>query len=253
MMSFLHFRRAAPAPLAVEPATTAFPELRGAEIAAAVGEERVGGDFYDSLRVSPSRVLFGLLDVAGRREDNQETLARAKQVFREVGTELLAPDEINESDAMTELCLRLNRTIMEAAGEVHSCPAFAACYHEGLGTICYVNAGHTPGLLGDDTGVSELGATGLPLGLFSHVTCDAPTVAIEPGAVLLLASRGVLEAGSNGEEFGLTRLKGLIQKNAGQPAQAQCDAVIEEVRAFGSRKPARNDLTALALVRRRGT
>ena len=125
MMSFLRFRKNAPA--TVEPAAAAFPEVRGAEIAASFGEERTGGDFYDSLRVSPSRVLFGLLDVAGRREDNQEILASAKQVFREFGAELLAPDEVNESDAMTKLCLHLNRAIMEAAGKVHSCPAFAGC------------------------------------------------------------------------------------------------------------------------------
>jgi serine phosphatase RsbU (regulator of sigma subunit) len=249
MMSFLHFRKS-PVPV-FEPATTVFPELRGAEIAACCGEERTGGDLYDSLRVSPTRVLFGLLDVAGRREDNEGILVKARQVFRELGAELLAPEEVNESDAMTELCLRLNRTIMEAAGEVHSCPAFAGCYHEVLGTVCYVNAGHTPGLLRDDTGGSELGATGLPLGLFSHVTCDAPTVAIEPGATLLLASRGVVEAECKGEEFGLKRLEELLQKNAGQRAQAVCNAVIEATQGFSCRKPARNDLTALALVRER--
>src|SRR5262249_10955799 len=153
MMSFLHFRKQAPT-ATVEPVLSPFPEMRGAEIAAAFAEERTGGDFYDSLRVSPSRVLFGLLDVAGRRGDNQEILASARQVFRDSGTELLAPDEVNESDVMAELCLRLNRAIMEVAGEVHSCPAFAGCYHEVLGTVCYVNAGHTPGLVRDDDGIS---------------------------------------------------------------------------------------------------
>src|ERR1700755_2054742 len=107
-------------PLAVEPVASSFPTLRNAEIAAAYAGQRSAGDFYDSFRVSPSRVLFGLLDVAGRREDNQQILASARQVFREFGAELLAPDEVNESDAMTKLCLHLNRAIMEAAGKVHS-------------------------------------------------------------------------------------------------------------------------------------
>ena len=61
------------------------------------------------------------------------------------------------------------------------------------GIVCYFNAGHTPGLVRDRSGCSELPATELPLGLFSHVACEAPMVALEPGATLLLVSRGVVE------------------------------------------------------------
>ena len=175
---------------------------------------RVAGDFYDSVRVSPERVLFGLLDVAGRREDNRSILNAAQEIFRNFGTELFARPDINESDAMTELSLRINRAIIEASSGVRSCPAFIACYHEKFGTLCYTNAGHTPGLLRDGNGVTELGSGGLPLGLFSHATADAPTVGLEKGAALLLVSRGVLECESNarhsGEEFGLDRVKSLF-------------------------------------------
>ena len=71
--------------------------------------KRSAGDFYDSIRVNPSRVLFGLLDVAGRREQNQGILSAAQSVFRDMGTKLLAPPDANEADAMTELCTALNR------------------------------------------------------------------------------------------------------------------------------------------------
>jgi serine phosphatase RsbU (regulator of sigma subunit) len=56
-------------PLAPEPelARAEVPVLRGAEIAAFFYGQRMAGDYYDFLRVNPSRVLFGLLDVAGRR------------------------------------------------------------------------------------------------------------------------------------------------------------------------------------------
>ena len=45
-----------------------FPKIAGAEIAADFLGNRVAGDLYDSLRVSPERILFGLLDVAGDRK-----------------------------------------------------------------------------------------------------------------------------------------------------------------------------------------
>ena len=110
-----------------------------------------------------------------------------------LGPELFSSPDINESDAMVKLCLDLNRGLMEAAAGVHACPAFIGCYHERFGTLCYTNAGHTPGLLRDSTSITELASTGLPLGLFSHATCEAPTVALEKGAVMLLVSRGVVE------------------------------------------------------------
>jgi serine phosphatase RsbU (regulator of sigma subunit) len=65
---------------------------------------------------------------------------------------------------------------------------------EDLGTVCYANAGHTPGLLRDATGIRRLAATGLPLGLFSHTTRDAYTVSVDPGTVLLIVSLGIIEA-----------------------------------------------------------
>src|SRR3989442_1000230 len=66
----------------VDPIRSEIPRLRDAEIAAIFYGQRMGGDFYDFLRVNPSRVLFGLLDVAGRRDQNREILSAAQQTFR---------------------------------------------------------------------------------------------------------------------------------------------------------------------------
>lgn len=249
------FKSRVPEPSPVlEPVPREFPEIRGAEIAATTYGKRVAGDFYDSLRVSPERILFGLLDVAGRRENNLPVLAAATKIFRTLGAELFAAPDINESEAMVTLCIQLNRGVMEAAAGVHSCPAFLGCYHERFGTLCYTNAGHTPGLLCDSAGVAELASTGLPLGLFSHATCDAPTVALEKGAVLLLVSRGVIEGQCKDkkvedEEFGLERVREHLRADSSRSAQAVCRSILNTVGEFTSEPLVRDDMTALALVR----
>ena len=239
--------------LTVEPVPAPFPKIEGAEIAAVFVGERVAGDFYDSVRVGPERVLFGLLDVAGRRVDNLGILAAAREMFRNFGTELFAAPDINESEAMTELSLRINRGLIEASHGVHPCPAFIACYHEKFGTLCYTNAGHLPALLRDSSGIVELGSTGLPLGLFSHVTCDAPTVGLEKNASLLLVSRGVIECEGHieqsTEEFGLARVKQLFQAAPASGAEALCAFILSSVGDFGAGSPQCDDRTALALVR----
>jgi serine phosphatase RsbU (regulator of sigma subunit) len=220
-----------------------------ASMAAVYHGDRVGGDFYDFLRVAPHLVLFGLLDVAGRFQENQSIVSAAQHTFRSLGLELFSRDDINEANAMIELSLQLNRTIMDAAGGVRSCPAFVGCFNESLGTVCYSNAGHTPALLRDSTGIALLPATGLPFGLFSHVTHDAPTTALEPGAAMLLVSRGVTEGKKNGEEFGLDRVKSTLLKADVKSAEELCGRVLDASEQFTNKPSAENDVTALVLLR----
>src|SRR5258705_13864094 len=98
-MRGLLLRRNKRIPVAIEPLASAFPSLKNAELAAAFAGQRSAGDFYDSIRVNPSRVLFGLLDFAGRREQIHCFLSVAQKEFRETGTKLLATVESNESVA----------------------------------------------------------------------------------------------------------------------------------------------------------
>jgi phosphoserine phosphatase RsbU/P len=231
------------------PARSEVPQLSGADLASVYHSPRMAGDFFDFIRVGPDRVLFGLLDVAGAKDETRSIIAAAQQTFRAVGSQLFEPPDVNEADAMMELCLQLNRAILKAADGVRSCPAFAGCYHEAHGLISYFNAGHTPGLLRDSAGVAELPATGLPLGLFSHALFNASIVALEPGATLLLASRGVIEGKCKSEEFGLHRVKEHLSQANGKKAKELCSSILEQVEQFMCAPPAHDDVTALALVR----
>jgi serine phosphatase RsbU (regulator of sigma subunit) len=224
------------------------PTLQGADLGVAYLSSRTGGDLHDFFRVSPNRFLFGLLDVAGKRETAKPVLQAALNCFRSSGEKLLSGSELNESEAMIELARRLNLEIMRASGGVRSCPAFAGCYNEELGTVCYVNAGHTPGLLRDDSSVVELPATGLPLGLFSLAPTDARIVGLGPKASLAVVSRGVVEAESKNAEFGLEGVRGAMQAASGT-AKDLSQNILQRVQDFMHTAPKHNDVTALALVR----
>ena len=233
-----------------DPLHSDVPVLRRAEMAAVYHGQRVAGDFYEFLRVGRSRVVFGLFDIAGRREETRKILIGAQETFRTLAPQLFSADHFNEPEAMVELCCALNRTILQCAGGVRSCPAFIGCYHEDLGTLCYANAGHTPALLRDSSGIATLEATGLPLGLFSHVTQSASTCALVPGAVLLVVSRGIVETEADAEGFGLDGVKRVLHQSSAQSASDMCLAVLSEARYFMRSSPTGNDITALALLRR---
>ena len=245
---FLQKRAGSPSVL-TDPLHSDVPALRQAEIAAIYYGMRMAGDFYEFLRLSPSRVLFGLLDIAGRRGDTREILIAAQHTFRTLAPKLFAGHVVNEPEAMIELCHQINRTILKFAGGVRSCPAFLGCYNEDLGTVCYANAGHTPALLRDHTGITQLEATGLPFGLFSHTTHSASTCALVPSAVLLVVSRGIVEAEHEGEEFGLEGAKGSLDCESASSARDLCLTILAAVQHFARTPPTHNDVTALALLR----
>jgi serine phosphatase RsbU (regulator of sigma subunit) len=239
------------APLA-DPLRCDAPVLRHAEIAAVYSGQRVAGDFYEFLRVGPSRMLFVLLDIAGLRADTREILIAVQKTFRTLAPELLSGEDLNETTAMIELCNEMNLTILR--GGLRSCPAFIGCYNEDLGTVCYANAGHTPGLLRDNTGITLLEATGLPLGLFSHTMQSAAACHLVPGSALLVVSRGIVEANyvdadHQAAEFGLDGVKQSFQQATLLSARDLCLTMLQEARKFTPMTPSENDLTTVALVR----
>ena len=224
------------------------PPLQGADMAVAFFSPQAGGDFHTFVRVSPIRLLFGMLDVAGKRETSAAVLDAAHKCFVNSAEEIFVQPELNEPEAMIELSRRLNLEIMRAAGGVRSCPAFAGCYNEELGTVCYVNAGHTPGLLRDDSSMVELPATGLPLGLFSLAPTDARVVGMGSKSSIAIVSRGVVEAESKDSEFGLDGVKTTMQSGAGS-ARDLSQRILENVQSFVHAAPKHNDVTALVLTR----
>jgi phosphoserine phosphatase RsbU/P len=224
------------------------PPLQGAAMSVAYFAPQAGGDLHDFVRVGPTRFIFGMLDIAGKRDSSASILEAAKTCFHKSAEEIFAAAELNESEAMVELSRRLNLEIMRAAGGVRSCPAFAGCYNEELGTVCYVNAGHTPALLRDETSVVELPATGLPLGLFSLAPTDARIVGLGSKGAFAVVSRGVVEAESKNSEFGLTGVKGVMRSES-PSAKDLSHRILKEVQAFLHTPPKHNDVTALTLVR----
>ena len=247
LLQSLALRAGEATPSLIDPVHCDAPLLRQAEIAAVYSGDRVAGDFYEFLRVGPSRMLFVLLDVAGTRAGTREILIEVQKTFRNRAPQLFFGEDFNETIAMIELCYEMNRTIMR--GGLRSCPAFIGCYNEDLGTLCYANAGHPPGMLRDAAGMTMLGATGLPLGLFSHTTQSAGACHLTPGSALLVVSRGIIEAGSEGEEFGIEGTQQSFQKAPLTGAHEMCMAVVEAVREFAAVAPSHNDLTTLGLVR----
>ena len=243
------------APKEIAPATTVRrpepsepPIVPGADIGAAYSSERMGGDFFDFILVN-NRLVFLMLDVSGQRENAQNIAAIVQDHFRAEVPRLFDLPQLNAATAIVELTLSLNRTILDAADGICASSSFLGTYDTELGTVCYSNAGHVPGLVRDGAGITQLPATGIPLGLFSHATHDASITVLEPGAALLLVSRGVIEARCQGNEFGVEGTAATLLHANAPNAHRLCVAILDGVESYMCAPPTHNDVTALALVR----
>lgn len=72
---------------------------------------------------------------------------------------------------------------------------------------------------------------------------------LEPGAVLLLFSRGLMEARNKRSEFGIERVKRILLASRLHDAEALCTEILESVLTHMRGRAIENDLSALALMR----
>ena len=216
---------------------------------AAAYEQRAtpfGCDIVQTHRANEDRLVFALIDVAGDRSRNALIAELVTQVFQSTAVELFTAADLNASEALSQLAQNLNRGLMARGARFAA--AFLACYEGSTGALWYINAGHTPGLAYDGT-FHELGATGVPFGLFSHAIHDAQITVLRPGGTFVLLSKGVIEMRVEKRQFGLEGAKRILA-NGSSTADELVSAVLDATEASADRRRlGENDRTVVALIR----
>ncbi len=202
--------------------------------------QTVGGDYYDVVRLPRDRFGFTVADVSGKGLPAAMLAATLQGAFVAVATGDPDPGD---------LFRRVNDFLCERTPP----EMFATIFYGVLdqyGEFTFVNAGHAAPLVVRRGGViNRLDSSNFPLGLFSGATFEADHVQLEYGEHVLIFSDGVTEAqNAEGELFGETHLKALLEECAGQSTQAICDQVVAAVRDFVGAAPQADDLT-LAVLR----
>jgi anti-sigma regulatory factor (Ser/Thr protein kinase) len=99
------------------------------------------------------------------------------------------------------------------------------------GLVRYGNAGHDLPYRREFNGISELRATGMPLGLMPGMIYEEKEITLEHGESVLFYSDGLVEAHNPQREmFGFPRLRGLVASHAG--GADLIDFLLEELQTF---------------------
>lgn len=195
----------------------------GARYNAAV--EEVGGDYYDFLEVGPRSAFVVLGDVSGKGIRAATYTAMGKYVLRAYAFEDPHPTRVLE---------RMNALLSAQIEPGTFITLFYGLIDLESQTLHYGNAGHPDGLLYlPATGTfKHLSSTGMMVGAVSGEAFSSVKVPLEPGAVLVLYTDGVIEARRGAELFGMDRLKDAIKEHAALPAEELVEAIYKRVQEF---------------------
>jgi serine phosphatase RsbU (regulator of sigma subunit) len=224
---------------------------------------RTGGDFFDAVNLG-SHIIVLLTDIAGTKEQAEPIAAEVQEVFRREGAKLFQLRDTNLMDGTAQLVQETNHGLMRAAHGVRFSPTFIGCYDLALGLFAYVNAGGLTAVFHDSEGTRSLLNVAMPMGLFTHLTYEPSMQAFEPGAKLLLVTKGIVETQREKTYFGADKVQGVLHSAQTDSAAEICQITLHAANDFkktpkgGLRNlqfwredVVEEDLTALVMVRPR--
>jgi sigma-B regulation protein RsbU (phosphoserine phosphatase) len=217
------------------------PVIEGAEVAARWSPASgIGGDCYDLLRFSPTRLALSIADVVGKGLPAALLMSNLQASVRAFATSGADPQ-----DVVTRVNQLLCRNITTGKF-VTFCYAVVdtAGRH-----VTYANAGHNPPLLMRRDGrVLRLEPTGLVLGVASDWTYEMGRHPLEPGDRLVCFTDGITEAQSpDTEEFGEARLVATLSANRHRTPE-ELTAILGDAAAAWAGGVTQDDATLIVLA-----
>ena len=176
------------------------PQLAGWRVAAYYRPARtVGGDFYDFIELPDGLIGLVVGDVTDKGVPAAMVMAATRSVLRAAAQRLLEPGAVLR---------RVNETLCSEIPPNMFVTCLYGVLDPATGLLRYANAGHNLPIVHRAGVVSELRATGMPLGLMPGMDYDEKEATLAPGSSVLLYSDGLTEAHDPDREmFGTPRVR----------------------------------------------
>src|ERR1019366_5638884 len=172
------------------------PSLPGVELEAICrAAKMVSGDYYDFIRISPTRLAIALSDISGKGISAALLMANVQAVLR---SDVLRyrdgqPGKNDSQINTAEIVSHLNRHLYRNTSDERYATFFFAVYDTETRRLSYTNAGHLPPLYISGSRVERLETGGMVVGLFDDALYEQGTIEIDPGGLLIAYSDGLVE------------------------------------------------------------
>jgi hypothetical protein len=222
------------------------PEITGWQVSAVWRPAReTSGDFYDFIPLPDHRVGIVVADVVDKGMGAALLMALTRTLIRTYAVEF--------SSQPARVLRATNQRFIQDVDVGMFVTAFYGVLDPASGDLRYASAGHPPPyLFGGKQGeiVTQLSATGIPLGISEESIWETGDAKVGPGEVLLVYTDGLPDAQNReGEFFGDERTLETVQSGWGQPAQAIQEALIARLVSFSAGRSQMDDITLTILSR----
>ena len=217
------------------------PVVPGFDIAGTtITHDEVGGDYYDFIPISDTRLGIAIADVSGKG-------IPAALIMAGFRMSLLA--EVRNEFAIRAVMRKVNGLLHESTASGKFVTAFYGVLDHKNRAFIFSNAGHNPPILFRHEGPIEyLEEGGVALGVLPQAEYDDRPIAFRPGDVLLFYTDGISEAESpTGEHFGVQRIERLVETLLHQSAAAIMAALVARVQEWTGTRGSSDDLTLVVL------
>jgi len=205
------------------------PQVPGLEITARyIPMSSLAGDFYDFIVVDEKHVGILIADVAGH--------GLPSALIASMLQTALAAQSSHASDPARVLS-GLNQALY-GKFQTYFVTAAYVFLDMNKNTVQYAGAAHPPLLLrrARTHEIIECLENGLMLGPFSDATYSALSFAHETGDRMVLITDGIVEAAdSSGDQFGMRRLKEIVESQHDLPANRFADALFRSLSSWSER------------------
>jgi sigma-B regulation protein RsbU (phosphoserine phosphatase) len=220
------------------------PEIANFDIAGTSRpHDQVGGDYYDFIHVSETRLGIAIADVAGKGIPAALLMAGFRM-------SLLA--EIRNEFAIRAVMRKVNGLVYESTDRNKFVTAFYSVLDTKNRALIFSNAGHNPPMLFRREGAIEyLVEGGVALGVLPDALYEDRPVALRPGDVLVLYTDGISEAESpSREQFGPRRIEQTVTRLADRSSREILEGLVEDVLAWSGARGPNDDITLVVLKAR---
>jgi serine phosphatase RsbU (regulator of sigma subunit) len=205
--------------------------------AASLPATEVGGDYYDTFRLTPTRLVLAVADVSGHGLASGLLLSGVRSCL------YLLEDELGSAEALRRLDRMVRRTTDR---RTYVTLLLAVVDHE-AGTVVVTSAGHPPLLhYHAATGqVETVGSGAPPLGTFADPQYVRDQAEIATGDLLVAYTDGVVEMrNDHGQDYGEDRLERAVARAApGRTAREVRDSVLSDLANFKGSSEQADDIT----------
>ncbi len=233
------------------------PQHEGWQLAAMNrGAQAVGGDFFDVIELPRGHLGLVVADVCGKGVPAALFVALTRSLLRSASQAPWIAQNRGGGEIGDLLAAALWFTNDYIAREHGESGIFITMFYGILnpktGQLSYVNAGHNPPLILNQSGdvIRELESEVLPLGIIEAQVYEVDTVTMASGDVLVVFSDGITEAMNVlGEPYGDEQFVAVLRAHVADDAETLMHAVEQAVDAYAGSAPQADDMTLLVLKR----